>query len=620
MDSFLQFFCETKSSLTSNDIKEIIDGYKSGMSIADLERKTNILYDTIRRCLIKNGVKIRPTGVKDQEQINKIVQMYNSGVSFTELGRKFNVNHDTIKKYLIDNGVKLRPVGVKDQEQIDKIVQMHNSGVPVEKLGKKFNVSHNTIRLILKKNGAKFRAYRFKNIESGSVDKIKEMYENGMTFKEIAKKLNVDVQVLRRYLKNNKGKFEKPGTKKQLPEIPKKRKTPEPNEDKRMAHYRNIWSDIDTWKPAKLAWLKIIPKNAREKYGKFAESEIGKDAYNKIKDYLLTVENPTQENFTDYLVKLADSYKNIRQRPLSYEEIEALITKLIYAPDWRHSKPKSKTSFSDIDGKLENRKDEFNAIAPYIQRMKSPIKVLSLPNAYAFERAIVNSFNKDMISIGYEYDDFARVKQNAKQVSQEVSKKGHKIKTVLVNGDINADILNPSNAIIGNKGDNVMLNNYRFDIIDLDYTGMPGSSTTGAIDIPIKAAKLLNPGGLLFVTYTVMYERFKNRFDDMCKNPKNNMGNLSHDVKPGMLPKSLYFDPKQPSERSIKYFTGTSWTKSNPLLQAEFYSPSANYANRYTNGLLQSIKKEHINLKPVYLNVYPGTLNCFMYRIVFVKQ
>jgi DNA invertase Pin-like site-specific DNA recombinase len=620
MESFLQFFYEAKTSLTDNNVKKIIDDYISGVSFSELARKYKVSDDTIKRCLIKNGVGLRPTRVKHQKQSDKIVQMYNSGVSVAELARKFKVKHDTMKKYLIDNGIKLKPVGVKDQKQIDKIVQMHNSGIPIEKLGKEFNVSGNTIRNILKKNNSKFRNYRINNFET--VDKIKEMYGNGMTFKEIAKNLNIDIQVLRRFLKKHSVKLERLSIKKQLPEIPKKRKTSKPNEEKRIAYYKRFYPDIETWSPSKLAWLKIIPKKAREKYGKFVKSEIGKDALNQIKKYFLNVKKPIQENLVNFLLKLTNNYVDKRKRPLSIEEIEALIIKLVYEPDWRHSKPVLKREFKIVPGKIENRNDEFKVITPFIKNMNKPfLTVMSLPEGFAFEQRLVNNFKKDVFDVCYEIDtkQVKNVEKNAEDVNKQLQKTGHKIVPIIINRDVNKDIENPETAIVGLKKYKKVLSDYKFDLIDLDYLGYPGGGMSGKFNTPAKAAKLLNPGGLLFVTYSAFEFRF-NWAEKMIN--KLGLDYLKSNIVPGEIPNEFYFDPK--NINGNKYFTNVSWAKKRwkkePNVQAKVYSDTANIVNKYTKALLENIKQEGVDLQPIYVNVYPGKPTTYMYRAVFVKK
>lgn len=87
-------------------------------------------------------------------------------------------------------------------EEIQKIILAYQSGKASYELGTKFNCSKTTIVKLLKQQGVALRKSGRARAKVDD-DKVTRMYKEMHTIKEIARCLNVDIQVVSRCLKEN---------------------------------------------------------------------------------------------------------------------------------------------------------------------------------------------------------------------------------------------------------------------------------------------------------------------------------------------------------------------------------------------------------------------------------
>lgn len=93
--------------LTSEEIDQIVAGYKSGLRMNELARKFNCHECTIR-------YKLRDAGINnykpklDDNQIAKMVELYQSGLSLDTVGKKVGVSREAVRKHITAQGVKIR--------------------------------------------------------------------------------------------------------------------------------------------------------------------------------------------------------------------------------------------------------------------------------------------------------------------------------------------------------------------------------------------------------------------------------------------------------------------------------------------------------------------------------
>lgn len=133
----------------------IIQDYKNGMGLREIGRKHNISHETIRKRLIKSGVKIKPKGLPKGTQLievdeKKLLEIYNKSHSIAEASEVLGVSNTKLYSVLRDLNVELvRPDLI--ELPTDRIVRDYNLGLTQYELAEKYNVSPMTINRRLKK-------------------------------------------------------------------------------------------------------------------------------------------------------------------------------------------------------------------------------------------------------------------------------------------------------------------------------------------------------------------------------------------------------------------------------------------------------------------------------------
>lgn len=97
---------------TIEQVKEIVDAYKSGLSQSQIGRLHGLTQPAVSEILRRNGVNGRTSGHRppiDGAESSAIIAAYNSGASQCEVSRRFSRSQGVISKLLRRNGVKCRP-------------------------------------------------------------------------------------------------------------------------------------------------------------------------------------------------------------------------------------------------------------------------------------------------------------------------------------------------------------------------------------------------------------------------------------------------------------------------------------------------------------------------------
>lgn len=91
----------SKQTLSSEDVRDIIDLYTSGESISDIAKSYNTLYNTIKYHLMKQG-KIAPAdnAIVSPATIDKMVDLKKAGYSVAQIGQKLDIGYSTVRHYL----------------------------------------------------------------------------------------------------------------------------------------------------------------------------------------------------------------------------------------------------------------------------------------------------------------------------------------------------------------------------------------------------------------------------------------------------------------------------------------------------------------------------------------
>ena len=135
----IQFYLYKELKLTNRDgrkyhIKPNIDNeslvndYKTGLRLIDLQKKYNVSYTQCKKILVKNGIKIggyikHKSPVKDRilENINIIIKQYNDGSTIPELSKQHNCSQTTLKCIFKERNIHTRSCGEESKIRYSKI-------------------------------------------------------------------------------------------------------------------------------------------------------------------------------------------------------------------------------------------------------------------------------------------------------------------------------------------------------------------------------------------------------------------------------------------------------------------------------------------------------------------
>jgi len=142
------------------------------------------------------------------EEINEIINLYKNGMSFTKIGKELNRQKNRIKEILIDRNVWIENRDINKQEfsiiEINKINTLYQSGLSIKKISDKLNIGVSSTKRILKdggilrsgtSNGTKLI------LTEKEENKIKELYlKNYSSIGEISNETGLTESFIDKYL------------------------------------------------------------------------------------------------------------------------------------------------------------------------------------------------------------------------------------------------------------------------------------------------------------------------------------------------------------------------------------------------------------------------------------
>jgi DNA-binding transcriptional regulator LsrR (DeoR family) len=94
--------------LSTDQIAELVEGYRSGKTMKELASEFGIHRTTVSSLLNEQAVAVRRGGL-NQQQAAEAVRLYEQGWSSGRLAEKFGVSADTILTVLRRAGASIRP-------------------------------------------------------------------------------------------------------------------------------------------------------------------------------------------------------------------------------------------------------------------------------------------------------------------------------------------------------------------------------------------------------------------------------------------------------------------------------------------------------------------------------
>lgn len=98
--------------LSSQERAELVARYRAGEDTPALSREYGISKCGLLHLLGKEGVTMRKQPMAPPDA-KRAVRLYESGMSITEVVDQVGYSYSTIRKCLVENGVAMRPKGIK---------------------------------------------------------------------------------------------------------------------------------------------------------------------------------------------------------------------------------------------------------------------------------------------------------------------------------------------------------------------------------------------------------------------------------------------------------------------------------------------------------------------------
>ncbi|WP_196776867.1 helix-turn-helix domain containing protein [Haloechinothrix halophila] len=93
--------------LDSDQVQQLIEGYKSGATVHELGDQFGIERRTVSAILHRHNVPMRRRSLTD-EQIDDAIRLYNQGWSLARIGERTDVAAETVRQRLCERGVTMR--------------------------------------------------------------------------------------------------------------------------------------------------------------------------------------------------------------------------------------------------------------------------------------------------------------------------------------------------------------------------------------------------------------------------------------------------------------------------------------------------------------------------------
>jgi Mor family transcriptional regulator len=171
-------------------------------------RVYHLLYDdsTIwmgRKKLIPEQFLATPTVYKSPDEHKRMIEDYIGGMPYKKICTKYDISKDCLYRQINKNNIKLRkkPKMTISTEDTQKLIGSYNNGLTYKQLAKQFNLTKYVVFTMLKKHGV------IKGIRKFTKEQIQnliELYRIGIPCKELLLKFNIKNQqtlcyVLKKY-------------------------------------------------------------------------------------------------------------------------------------------------------------------------------------------------------------------------------------------------------------------------------------------------------------------------------------------------------------------------------------------------------------------------------------
>ena len=205
--------------MNKNLLDKLIDDFLNvPMSINQLAKKYKLQNKEIKRILEEKNINVnRPRYLNKctSRTVNEIINKYKTNVSIKQLSKEYHLNKDTIVKILIDNGIQIkRKLSNKfSNERINEILNEYKTtNKTITEISKEHNITPHSIRRWLNIFNIKIRKNSsYTKLDVTRLQQAADYYiKNDVSIEQAAKDCNIGKTNLLRFLqKHNLSKGKK---------------------------------------------------------------------------------------------------------------------------------------------------------------------------------------------------------------------------------------------------------------------------------------------------------------------------------------------------------------------------------------------------------------------------
>lgn len=173
------------------------DLYESGMTVQEVATELECSHTTVKQALDEHGIEVRRKTFSEEEQ-RRIVKLYESGLTQQEVAEKIGCSLETVRQVRRKHGVKVRQRFFSAEER-RRMADLHRGGLSHAKIADKFGCRPSVVTKVLaREDSPKKRTDKRFKLSDQKRRRIVDLYEKGLTQKEIAEKCGCSIETVRR--------------------------------------------------------------------------------------------------------------------------------------------------------------------------------------------------------------------------------------------------------------------------------------------------------------------------------------------------------------------------------------------------------------------------------------
>ncbi|MFI3241460.1 MAG: helix-turn-helix domain-containing protein [Alphaproteobacteria bacterium] len=191
----------TRFSCLDPFIDEIVEELENGATKAYIAKKYKVCIQTVFNVLNRHEITIK-TDNNVQRLADDIKELFEKGFSYKEIAKKLNCSQqavfNNIKKLKIHREKEDIVISCKIKKQEEKLIELFNKGLSHKEIAKELGCHAISVGQYIKRIGLK---RSFLSVICGKEENIKQMLKQGLSQRAIAKELGICEKVLSYHIK-----------------------------------------------------------------------------------------------------------------------------------------------------------------------------------------------------------------------------------------------------------------------------------------------------------------------------------------------------------------------------------------------------------------------------------